>query len=312
MKQIESYIPELRYFESKHRSSARPMHEDLALVDVQNGYRVLACRGACMRVGESLPTLCALPQEELAFLEQSLASEKCIALLGDGRVCLVFSSLVQETGLALAVPLHAPASSVCRDLRFQDGALLLSPAVAGHSVGATALEDEAWETVREIFFYMHRIFQKDRSPGLWTRSLLIANFVGCRLDGVELPTQELSLANADRARLLALLFGLFLTLRQKDGYLSAACPLPDPAVLPYTYRVSFEPLPDRKASGSAAAADTEVFAFLSHPSFQNCSVRVAQNKLVIEAVLPQKAAEELPLFHDRKDLCYLLRMELGA
>ena len=312
MKQIESYIPEIRYFEDKHRSTARAVHEDLALVDIQNGYRILACRASRMQAGETFPQCCALPKEELRFLEYALPHSDCVALLGGAGVVLLFPALARETGLLLAVLPHASAASVCRALKHAEEPVLLSPATEKQTVGESDREEEEAEHLREIFFYTRRILHRDPTVGLWTQSLLIANFVGCRVDGIALPTRELSLASTDRAKLIAFLLCLFLTLRQKDGRLHAVCPLPDPATVPYTYQVSFEPLPDRKQPAADLTREAAALTFLSHPIFRGCSIRFVQNRLVVEAVLPQKAEESHPLFRNRKDLYCLLRIELGA
>ena len=244
-------------------------------------------------------------------MEYAMPRANCVALYGGIGAVLLFPVQARNTGLLLAVLPHAAASSVYRALKYMDEPVLLSPA-ATNQVAKASDDEEVCEHLRELFFYTDRILCRTPRIGLWTQTLLIANFVGCRMDGSNLPTQELSLTDTDHAKLLAFLICLFLTLRQKDGRLHASCSLPHPNTASYTYRASFAPIPDRKDPTIDLAREATSFAFLSHPLFRHCSIRFVDNRLVMEAILPQKAAEEIPLVRDRKEALCILRIELGA
>jgi hypothetical protein len=82
----------------------------------------------------------------------------------------------------------------------------------------SARYDEALcHQLEELFYYLDRILRPSPDSSLWTRCLLISNFVGCRLERVALPVTALSLSAGDDARMTLFLLCSFLTLRQKSG-----------------------------------------------------------------------------------------------
>lgn len=310
MNHVESYIPELQYFQSKHQNGARRIHEDLAVLDAAKDLRVLAGRGRFVRNGEPLATLCGLPREELAFLHRSLPASHCTALLGSCGVVLVFADLLKESGTLLAVLPHADVAETVRSLSYVEEPIALSPALIAKPVTETNTNEEVCEQIREVFFYVSRILKRNADLGLWTRTLLLANFVGCRTDETSLPTQAIPLTSPELSRLVAFLFCTFLTLRQKDGHVGAWCEFPTVRDLPYSYRVSFEPLPDRKQTSPVSIANGEDFPFLSHPAFRSFSIQSTAEGIVLEAILAQGAPTALPMLRSEAPALFCLRIAL--
>ena len=307
MNRVESYIPELLYFQNKHQSGTRRIREDLAVLDGAQDLCVLAGRGRIPRQGEPLAALCGLPREELSFLRRALPSSRCVALLGASGVVLLFSELLGESGMLLAVLPHAEAGDCLRALSYIEEPITLSPALS--ALTPTDPDEETVELLREIFFYTSRILNKTANVGSWTRILLLANLVGCRIDETSLPTQELPVASRDLAGLIAFLFCVLLTLRQRDGRVGALCDVPEKD-RHYVYRVSFESLPDRKEKPSDVAFRHTDFPFLSHPAFRNISLQGSADGIQLEMILPQ-AAPAVPMLRSAPPAFFCLRIQLA-
>ncbi|MBQ2735159.1 MAG: hypothetical protein IJF33_04935 [Clostridia bacterium] len=310
MHHVESYIPELQYFQSKQQSGARLIHEDLAVLDATKDLRVLAGRGRLMHHGEPLASLCGLPREEITFLHRSLPSAFCTALLSACGVVLIFGDLLKESGTLLAVVPHAEAAEVIRALAYVDEPIVKSPALSAQAVSEIYTNEEVCEQIQEIFFYVSRILKKNANIGIWTRTLLLANLVGCRIDETTLPTQELPIANVDFAKLVAFVFCVFLVLRQKDGRVGAACESTSAASMPYSYQVSFEPIPDRKQQMPTPLSGQVDFPFLSHPAFRSFSMHSTADGVFLEAILPQAATAAVPMLRSAKESLFCLQIKL--
>ena len=308
MKHVESYIPELRYFQSKHQSSARRIHEDLAVLDAKD-LRVLAGRGRFVQNGEPIADLWGLSHKEIAFLQNCTPSAFCTALLGTRGVVLVFADLLRECGILLAILPHAETAQVLRALSYIEEPIKRSPALSAYAVSEIHTDERVCEEMQEIFFYATRITRKKPDVGIWTRTLLISNLVGCRTDEASLPTQELPLADTELSKLTAFLLCAFLVLRQRDGRVGAWCEDAPPNPTLYSYQISFEPLPDRKQSAPEPLSQETDFPFLSHPAFTSFSLQHTEKGTLLQAILPRGTAKELLLRNALEDF-FCLRIQM--
>ena len=311
MKPLHSYVPETDFLKDKHQFPSRTFFEDCAVLDVEKGYRVLACRGEGLAVGADFPRLCGIPKEELAFLERALVRTRRVLLNSRRGPILIFAEALAQTGALIAVLPHGKPSSLLRALTLAgQNVISLSPAFANAPASANQDDAEACEHIEEIFFYMDRILCPEAALGIWTRSLLIANFTGCKLDLVSLPVDALAITQADEMRLSLFLFCTFLAMRHESGKVFAISRHPTQKDLPYRYVAGVTqctPL-DPKTRG---ARDLSQFPFLSLPAFRDFSVSVSQNKIVLEALLPQKS-REAHLLHSACDALLYLQIELVA
>lgn len=307
MKSLHSYIPELSMLETKHRDGTRAVHEDCAVVDAASGYRILAGRGEQITPEATLPALCGLTKSDIALLETALCKHHRILLKGKRRTVLIFADMLQETGTLIAILPHAGATAFRRALTLTGHHdLVCIPSFPEPS--ATDTDEEVCEQVEELFFYMDRILLRHDGVGIWTRSLLIANFTGCKLENVALPVENPPISAADEARLTVFLFCVFLTLRQKNGQVSAKSVQPLQANEAYSYQVVLTPTDPPRQKRSAKEENTD-FPFLSLPAFYDFSARISDGRAILEAILPQSS--KLPqMFHSAQDAFLHLRLEL--
>lgn len=219
MDRLNSFVPEYLQMQDKHKNGARLCREDCVIVDAANRYRVLAGRGSGTETGVLLEELYGLPASEMLFLNQALYSHRRVLLCGSRGAVLIFAEHLQSTDLLLAVRSHLAPDTFFYALSFC-GFLpsACSEAFSHLSVGAAALNEEACNAVTELFYYMERIFSiTAQSLETVTRSLLIANFTGYRLENPDvLPSyRSLSVSDTDTARLTMLLLCIFLILRKQ-------------------------------------------------------------------------------------------------
>lgn len=225
---FRSYVPELLFGDRKQETPARICHEDFAVVDPTNQYRILAGRGLYAQAELSLPRVWQIPCAELSWLEEILQRHRRVLLNGGDGPVLVFADLLNTTGLLFAVRPYLPIKTLVRGLRHlgrQD--IVISPAVEV-SFSQTFPEESALTQISELFYYMDRMFDSsDRFEiGAWTRTRLIATFVGCKLEEVDLPIAEPIPSRVERDRLTAFLICALLELRKMDGRVSVWARMP--------------------------------------------------------------------------------------
>ena len=311
MKALHSYVPESEFLKDKHQAPSRVFFEDCAVLDAENGYRVLACRGEGLTLGASFPLVCGIPKDELAFLEGALAHRTRVLLNSRRGPILIFAEPLAHTGALIAVLPHSKPSVLLRALTLvgQD-TIALSPAFANAPVSANQEDAEAYEHIEEIFFYMDRILCPDAELGIWTRSLLIANFTGCKLDLVSLPVDALAITQADDMRLSLFLFCTFLAMRHESGKVFAISRHPTQKDRPCRYVAGVTQCTPIKLK-KLGMRDLSRFPFLSLPAFGDFSARLSKNKIVLEALLPQKS-REAHLLHSTCDALLYLQIELAG
>lgn len=300
-KHLKSYLPELQLLRKKHLNPAPKGFEDLAAVTA-DGYRVLAYRGRSGRTRRSLMTLWKLPPSELEFWEKATRHSRRALLLGEKGAILVLGDLMDVTGVLFAARLPIPAPKLVCVLRYLNRTdVALSPAVEAHRPDQSLPDEEACEGVMRLFYYADRILDTDAKfrIGLWSKLLLIAEFVGCRLDETDLSVEPPRLSRGDTSRLTAFLLCTMLELRQMDGRVRAENgERPD-----FFCRVELERLDGEQPKSSDTPPEIPV---LSLPAFDGFSLRTENGRLILEALL--QSPEQVGALHAHSSAPLRLRL----
>ena len=154
------------------------------------------------------------------------------------------------------------------------------------SASFSSFDDALLEQLRELFFYLNSFcYQYPFSHGLFTGSLRIAHFVGCRLECDPLPFDEHCLDSKEQTRLAAFLLCVFLTLRRRIDELYAEL-YADSAPL-FRYRIcavtrSEDFLCDRSSNETVDVPD-----FLSLSCFRDFQFSVSDGSIRFDALLFQ-------------------------
>ena len=259
--QLNAYIPESLLTEEKQEHARRVCREDCLIVDPSNSFRILTSRGSTAMQGDSLNKRFAIPASEMRFLRNALSKHTRILLTGGhSRALLVFADLLRVSGILLVLSPHADASAVARLLNHMGRTeFAVSPALSQTSPLPHNGDDDVYEQLTELFFYLDRILSPSPRFGLRTKTHLIANFAGCILDDVAVPLDALSCPPAECERLVAFLLCAFLSMRAHDRGVSAKTDATEPSVL--RYRV--EPIAD----GDGRDLLPCEFPFLALPAF---------------------------------------------
>ena len=213
---IKSYIPEKNFFDGKNKSAIRLFHDDCAILDVNNHFCTIAERGFRVPLGTPFFDAFPISKENENRLRQFLCSEDEIILLPlENTSLLFFSALLQSTGLLLVIRMPHNEKEIRNALEFARRNAF-SPIFCPDSEqrsGTAALSEQ----LSEIFYYTDRILAPESNIGLWTHLLLIANFAGCHLEHVSLPTERSTLTRNERDSLTAFFLCAFLILRYRTG-----------------------------------------------------------------------------------------------
>ena len=219
MKDLSSYVSETLHTQRKRQKPSRVFFEELAVIEPEKGFRILASRGEDLPVGADFFTTCGVLKEDAELLH-SFSAKQTGFLLPCKRGCaLLFGDLRAETGLFLSVLLSRDAKDVLCALKRMGYDQFAAPqGILPTGELLTSRYDEALvDQLEELFYYLDRILHPAPEASLWTRCLLIANFVGCRLERVALPVTAPSLSERDDARMMLFLLCAFLDLRKRSG-----------------------------------------------------------------------------------------------
>ena len=269
---IKSYVPELTLFDRKDEQSARTFDEDLSVVDPANGFCAVACRGRGSAVGQSVAEAYGIDPDELAFLRRALTSHKRILLQGKRGAVLLFADLLDTTGLLLAAAPKISAASAARLLRYLCRAdFAITPALSA-ATGALQAEDKtAYDRLAALLYYTDRILSDDPNTGLWTRTLLTANFAGCLLEATSLPVNTLALSRGEGHRLIAFLLCVFLTLRNRDATVAARAPEEGQGMDEIRYQLQIQPMSGGRGENRLELPFTQI------PALRDCFVSTASD-----------------------------------
>ena len=301
---LSSYLPEMIFGENKHAIPARICREDFVAVDPSNGYRILAGRGVSIDEGASLPQVWGVAKKEIAYLERELPRHRRVLLSGAHGPILVFADLLDTTGVLFAVRPDASARGLRKSLLFLGiDTVAISPAIA--EPDASMPHEKMLEYVEELFYYMDRIFdaQNRFGIGLWTRTALISNFVGRRLQSTELPVDLPISSRSECERLTAFLICTLLSLRQMDGAIRAVHDPIDPTL---SCRVELNP---EGWEAKPSVRDHDRFLFLALPAFRDFEVRCEEGRLVLDALIHKLEKDTLLRAEIPMRLCWRMIFE---
>ena len=216
---LSSYVPESLHTQGKRQKPSRVFFEDLAVIEPDRGFRILASRGRNLPVGGDFFTACGISSSD-AELVRSHAPAQAGFLLPCATGCAIFfCDLTVQTGLIPCVLLSHSAEEVfCAMKRMgKDGFVVPRRILSKGELLPLRYDEALCQRLEELFYYVDRILHPAPELSLWTRSLLIANFVGCRLERVAFPVTAPPLSAENGARMTLFLICSFLTLRQKSG-----------------------------------------------------------------------------------------------
>ena len=216
MNKIRSYVPESVFFDNKDQSGCRIFHDNCAIINAVDNYRLIAARGIDIPIGEPFFDTLSISDEETDRLQKFLQTQEEYLLLSCQKSTLiVFAALLQNTGLLLVVQVSYCKKDVQKSIENarRDA---FSPIFHPDNI-VFQEEPRLQEKLAEIFYYTDRILQPPPTLGLWTRLLLIANFVGCRLEHVSLSASFPTLPKKHQDVLTAFLLCAFLIFRHRTG-----------------------------------------------------------------------------------------------
>lgn len=276
---LRSYLPELSFGEHKQESSTRICHEDFIVIDPSDGYRILAARGVALEEGTTLSKAWRVTKKELSYLECTLPRHRRVVLSGGNGPILVFGDLLDSTGLLFAVRPDWDAQTLLRGLRVLGiKNVVISPSFA--EPNATIPIEPLLNQISELFYYMDRIFdvQNDFQIGLWTRTILIANFAGCRLKCKDMPIDLPITSQMERERVTAFLICALLFMRKQSGAVRASGVPEDPTLV---CRIELNP---EDCGNGRLPDEAQELAVLKLPAFRDFEMRREGGQLVLDAL----------------------------
>ncbi len=282
MKQeLNAYVPEIDFTDHKSLLPLRTHREELSVVEPADQYRILAHRPYLNDKEITLPSLWSISDDELSFLQTALTSHRRVALFADGKAVLFLSELYAASGLLLAVRPQCPPAAL---RRYADtcgwGAIAFSPSFP---MPAASLSEDEFEEMAELNYYLGQILTPRKEVGIATLAWRIANFVGCRLSESNLPTEETLLPEAQRNRLVAYLFCVFLHLHTLSGSVSAA-DASDEKAPHFRFRIEYvDPGADETNDTLLQLASLR---FYKLPAFSDFVLRRQGERLILDAGLP--------------------------
>ena len=288
MKDLSSYIPESLHTHQKRQTSCRLFLEDLAVVEPERDFRILASRGKDLPLGADFFKTCGVLSRDAALLRSHPQRQKRFLLPSKRGCVLMLGDLLSETGLFVGLLLSQDAADVlCALLRMgHDEFASPDELLPCDGLLPRPYDEVLCDGLEELFYYLDRILCPTPEASLWTRCLLIANFVGCRLERVAFPVEAPRLSKADDACMTLFLLCSFLALRQKSGRVQAAAELHQESEKPANYQctVSFfeekeEPLPSEEPLEEPVEAPP---LFSEHSCFSRLSLTPTEEGLILE------------------------------
>ena len=99
MKDLSSYIPESLHTHQKRQTSCRLFLEDLAVVEPERDFRILASRGKDLPLGADFFKTCGVLSRDAALLRSHPQRQKRFLLPSKRGCVLMLGDLLSETGL---------------------------------------------------------------------------------------------------------------------------------------------------------------------------------------------------------------------
>lgn len=286
LSQINAYVPEEFFLQGKDRMPCPLFQEDLALIDVQNGNRILACRGLFLKVGEKLP----LSNDEQKLLSNalrelpshSLGASPRILLRSGEHALICFTDLFFSCGLLAVLLPHTPIGLISHTLPYLlcEGDLL-SPSLSGISKGNGSIE-ECYASLSEQIRLCEQILRPDVNADFRLHAAHVAQLAGCLASVIPLPVGAFPISEIAAKRWTAFLLGLFLLLRG-DSATPTKMELAHADTHAFHLRVLHTPEAKRKIP-----LEIKLKEFLSRPCFSDIQLTKADGKLVLQTALTRK------------------------
>ena len=282
---INAYVPEIDFTKEKQTAPSRAHREDVAVIAPSEGYHVLACRMQEPANGDTLSALWKIEPAEMNFLETALSSSKRVILRTQDRAVLILGDPLSASGTLLAIRPQVRAEQVCRFFGQREAlGFAISPTLTPSTSLPTEQEEEQ---LLELTFCLTRILDPAETASCSVIGQRIAHFVGCDTTGFPLPSDEPTVAESDRKRLTAFLLCVFLALRSQNGSLTLGNGASDTTAI----RCRVEYAADDGESVSELP-DDPCLAFRNFRAFQNFTVRVNQNRLILDLRLSLQEKEK--------------------
>ncbi len=283
---IAAYVPESVFFEGKNGRRCRRMHDDCAVLDVSNEFRILVSRGFSESVGTPFFSVYGMGAADAARLQENLRRESAVILIGiGGDSFFFFPRWFNSCGLLLVLRIHATEAE-CRQVldaaQAGSGMPIFSPAGEFEQNPPLLLQ------LTEIFYYTDHMFTP--TDNLWSHVLLLANFVGCKMEYLNLPILSERLTDDEFHRLTAFLLCLLLSLRIRTGRIHAAKDERNEANL----GIHIEQRPYRETDELRCGERCELtgaeLPFLEIPSFRRYQAYREGDTLVFDLSFPNAGA----------------------
>ena len=291
---ISSFVPENLLLDGKDAHSCRPCREDCILLNANNHFSPVAFRGSFFDCDGDFFSYVGVSPSDLALLPSELHAHPRMLLPTPSGSLLLLGDLMPTTGLLLVIRPHLPADCSAASLlsalsMIGETDFLPFPSVSLEASTSPFPDDALLEQMRGLFFYLNSFCTRyPFSSGLFTGSLRIARFVGCRLECGPLPFDEHHLDSEEQTRLAAFLLCVFLKLRRKIDQLCAD--LCADSELLFRYRVCAVSKSDALSSAFSNRETADIPDFLRLPCFRDFRFSVSDGSIRFDALLSQSPA----------------------
>ena len=314
---VFSFIPELHFQENKDLSKCRNFHDDCAVIDSEDSFRIIASRGMESEIGKSFFDAVKMKPPARDTMGRFLADSNGIMLLPTEKgSVLLFSAWYSTTSLLFAICLGVDAKEVRKILDFAQGHAIY----ARFGEEKTEKEKDSVERhLEEIFYYTSRIFSPKGE--MWNHCLTVANFVGCRLEQLSMPLRLTHISEQNFHRLTALLVCALLELRHqygktriretlKDGQNVGKVQVDDSDEICITIEQLRQTSPIYTETSIHQKEETELFPFASLPAFRTFTFLKEGENLIFQATFQNENSihagymgSEFEVFTFRIGLC---------
>jgi len=285
---VSAFVPESAFLDTKQADACRVCFEDCVVVDTNHCNVPVAYRGEHPIPFTDYFSQISLPRSEYALLLSALRTHRRAVLNSPNGALFVFGEFLEETGLLPIVrPRISPedTSLVLRALSLlgEDG-FFVSPSISRACAATSDVSDDVLHKIREQLFYINAFCNPSPfSQGIFTGSVRIANFAGCRLECSNLPVGEILIPPTEQIRLTAFLLCVFLSLRQLFNRVHAS--LANSTTPCLCYRVLAETESVHTSVSYTDEALHEKLPFLSLPCFNTIHFSISDQTLVFDALL---------------------------
>lgn len=287
-----AYFPESLFLEGKQVPSCRVCREDCILIDAEQDFCPVAFRGSNVIARKNYFSEIGLSASEYSFFLTSYPMRDRILLqTTQNGILLVLGDFLDATGLLLVIRPHlewshaAIGSTLLATLSFiGENGFAASPEVRSRAPQSCFSDHDLCEQMKELFFYLNSFCNPQPfSVGLFTGSLRIANFAGCKLECVSLPFQEQLTDTAEQIRLATFLLCVFLSLRWQTDCIRTDCAVD---VSPFLrYRVCAYPSMERTGMPESTDAAASHLPFLSCNCFREYQLSLSDRAVFFHAPL---------------------------